>query len=85
MSPAARNERQGQAQDAADDAPERGRPAPYDKPRVRQRRHKSPEVLDVPDIDVDAAERKRVLNVLAQRRYSMSKTAPYVPYTRTAC
>jgi hypothetical protein len=38
-------------------------------PRTRQRVHKDPPPLDVPDIDDDAAERKRVLNVLAQRRY----------------
>lgn len=45
-------------------------PAPaYKKPRMRQRIHKSPPSLDVPDINDDAPERKRVLNVLAQRRY----------------
>jgi hypothetical protein len=38
-------------------------------PRTRQRIHKTPPPLEVPDIDEDAAERKRVLNVLAQRRY----------------
>ncbi|KAG9257362.1 uncharacterized protein F5Z01DRAFT_383704 [Emericellopsis atlantica] len=43
------------------------------QPRTRQRRHKSPPVLDVPDIEKDAAERKRVLNVLAQRRYREKK------------
>ncbi len=41
------------------------------KPRTRQRVYKAPPALDVPDIEDDAAERKRVLNVLAQRRYSM--------------
>ncbi|EJP69741.1 uncharacterized protein BBA_01706 [Beauveria bassiana ARSEF 2860] len=39
------------------------------KPRTRQRVYKTPPQLDVPDIEDDAAERKRVLNVLAQRRY----------------
>lgn len=39
------------------------------RPKARQRRHKSPPPIDVPDIDQDAAERKRLLNVLAQRRY----------------
>jgi hypothetical protein len=39
------------------------------RPRTRQRAYKQPPFLDVPDIDQDAAERKRVLNVLAQRRY----------------
>lgn len=43
------------------------------QPRTRQRRHKSPPALDVPDIEQDAAERKRVLNVLAQRRYREKK------------
>ncbi|CAN8103034.1 unnamed protein product [Discula destructiva] len=38
-------------------------------PRTRQRVHKAPPTLDVPDINDDAAERKRVLNILAQRRY----------------
>ncbi|KAF5610001.1 DUF3425 domain protein [Fusarium subglutinans] len=39
------------------------------RPRTRQRTYKKPPALDVPNIDEDAAERKRVLNVLAQRRY----------------
>ena len=39
------------------------------KPRTRQRVYKAPPALEIPDIDQDAAERKRVLNVLAQRRY----------------
>lgn len=43
--------------------------ADTNRPRTRQRRHKSPPPIDVPDIDQDAAERKRLLNVLAQRRY----------------
>ncbi|KAG8667260.1 hypothetical protein FPOAC2_12418 [Fusarium poae] len=43
------------------------------RPRTRQRAYKKPPVLDVPDIDQDAAERKRVLNVLAQRRYREKK------------
>jgi len=45
--------------------------ATYIRPKTRQRVHKPPPVLDVPDINKDAGERKRVLNVLAQRRYSM--------------
>jgi len=32
-------------------------------------------VIAVPDIDEDAAERKRVLNVLAQRRYSRGQSS----------
>ncbi|UZP45843.1 hypothetical protein NXS19_013655 [Fusarium pseudograminearum] len=43
------------------------------RPRTRQRAYKKPPTLDVPDIDQDAAERKRVLNVLAQRRYREKK------------
>ena len=43
-----------------------------DTPRTRQRIYKAPTPIDVPDIDEDAAERKRVLNVLAQRRYRSS-------------
>ncbi|OAQ86677.1 hypothetical protein VFPBJ_00717 [Purpureocillium lilacinum] len=43
------------------------------KPRTRQRVYKAPPALDVPDIEDDAAERKRVLNVLAQRRYREKK------------
>ncbi|KAF4452803.1 hypothetical protein F53441_4422 [Fusarium austroafricanum] len=43
------------------------------RPRTRQRVYKKPPALDVPDIDQDAAERKRVLNVLAQRRYREKK------------
>ncbi|KAM0416305.1 hypothetical protein ACHAPD_005224 [Fusarium lateritium] len=43
------------------------------RPRTRQRAYKQPPTLDVPDIDQDAAERKRVLNVLAQRRYREKK------------
>ncbi|OAA41101.1 hypothetical protein BBO_05637 [Beauveria brongniartii RCEF 3172] len=39
------------------------------KPRTRQRAYKTPPQLDVPGIEDDAAERKRILNVLAQRRY----------------
>lgn len=42
------------------------------RPQTRQRAYKQPPSLDVPDIDQDAAERKRVLNVLAQRRYRKS-------------
>ncbi|KAF3350582.1 hypothetical protein VdG2_01046 [Verticillium dahliae VDG2] len=47
--------------------------ATYNRPKTRQRVQKAPPVLDVPDIDEDAAERKRVLNVLAQRRYRERK------------
>ncbi|KAM3449055.1 hypothetical protein MY3296_007253 [Beauveria thailandica] len=43
------------------------------KPRSRQRAYKTPPQLDVPDIEDDAAERKRILNVLAQRRYREKK------------
>ena len=43
----------------------------YVPPRTRQRIYKAPPPLAVPDIEEDADERKRVLNVLAQRRYSM--------------
>lgn len=39
------------------------------KPRTRQRVYKPAPPIPVPDINEDAAERKRVLNVLAQRRY----------------
>ncbi|KAK4234445.1 hypothetical protein C8A03DRAFT_47220 [Achaetomium macrosporum] len=46
---------------------------PAERPRTRQRVHKPPPTLTVPDIDEDAAERKRVLNVLAQRRYRQRK------------
>ena len=61
-----------------------GFPATYPPPRTRQRVYKAPPPLAVPDINEDAAERKRVLNVLAQRRYSkiippspsLSPTAP---------
>lgn len=40
---------------------------------TRQRVRKDPPPLAVPDINDDAAERKRVLNVLAQRRYRQRK------------
>ncbi|KAL2194000.1 hypothetical protein P885DRAFT_80772 [Corynascus similis CBS 632.67] len=42
-------------------------------PRRRQRVHKPSQPLVVPDIQENAAERKRVLNVLAQRRYRQRK------------
>ncbi|KAI3318698.1 hypothetical protein HD806DRAFT_309685 [Xylariaceae sp. AK1471] len=45
----------------------------YQRPRTRQRIHKEPPDLAVPNINDDAAERKRVLNVLAQRRYRERK------------
>lgn len=41
----------------------------YRTPKTRQRVHKEPAALAVPDINDDANERKRVLNILAQRRY----------------
>ncbi|KAK1994279.1 hypothetical protein LX36DRAFT_641696 [Colletotrichum falcatum] len=43
--------------------------APNDRARTRQRMRKAAPALDVPSIEQDAPERKRVLNVLAQRRY----------------
>ncbi|ETS83557.1 hypothetical protein PFICI_05433 [Pestalotiopsis fici W106-1] len=43
------------------------------QPKPRQRVHKPPPVLEVPDINEDASERKRILNVLAQRRYRQRK------------
>ncbi|KAL7949965.1 hypothetical protein V8C42DRAFT_309093 [Trichoderma barbatum] len=43
------------------------------KPRSRQRTYKPAPALEVPDIDEDAAERRRILNVLAQRRYREKK------------
>lgn len=43
--------------------------ATYTRPKVRQRAYKPPAPLDVPHIEEDPAERKRMLNVLAQRRY----------------
>ncbi|EHK20386.1 uncharacterized protein TRIVIDRAFT_48367 [Trichoderma virens Gv29-8] len=43
------------------------------KPRSRQRTHKPAPALDVPDIEENAPERKRILNVLAQRRYREKK------------
>ncbi|GAB1317989.1 BZIP domain-containing protein [Madurella fahalii] len=46
---------------------------PTDRLRTRQRVHRPPPTLTVPDIDEDAAGRKRVLNVLAQRRYRQRK------------
>ncbi|KAI1755278.1 hypothetical protein F4782DRAFT_490884 [Xylaria castorea] len=45
----------------------------YRKPKTRQRFLKEPPALAVPNINDDAAERKRVLNVLAQRRYRERK------------
>ncbi|KAI8956152.1 hypothetical protein F4801DRAFT_4047 [Xylaria longipes] len=45
----------------------------YRKPKTRQRIHKEPPSLAVPNINDDATERKRVLNVLAQRRYRERK------------
>ncbi|KAI0543364.1 hypothetical protein F4679DRAFT_569104 [Xylaria curta] len=45
----------------------------FRKPKTRQRIHKKPPALAVPDINDDATERKRVLNVLAQRRYRERK------------
>ncbi|KAI0106193.1 hypothetical protein GGR51DRAFT_175275 [Nemania sp. FL0031] len=45
----------------------------YRNSRTRQRIQKEPPALAVPNINDDAAERKRVLNVLAQRRYRERK------------
>ncbi|KAL7933678.1 hypothetical protein V8C35DRAFT_303573 [Trichoderma chlorosporum] len=43
------------------------------KPRSRQRTYKPAPTLQVPDIEENAPERKRILNVLAQRRYREKK------------
>ncbi|KAI1826410.1 hypothetical protein F4861DRAFT_81587 [Xylaria intraflava] len=43
------------------------------RPKTRQRIYKDLPALAVPDINDDAHERKRVLNVLAQRRYRERK------------
>lgn len=50
-------------------------PAPklHNRPKTRQRLYKPPPALEVPDINDNAAERRRVLNVLAQRRYRERK------------
>ena len=45
-------------------------------PRTRQRKVKAPPELEVPDIQENAAERKRVLNILAQRRYRTQDLTP---------
>lgn len=50
-------------------------------PRTRQRAYKAPPRLDVPDIEDDASERKRVLNVLAQRRYRKDCGLQYLTLT----
>ena len=42
---------------------------------ARSSRGRSRQALSVPDLEDDAAERKRVLNILAQRRYRMSSIA----------
>ncbi|KAH7375073.1 hypothetical protein B0T11DRAFT_5865 [Plectosphaerella cucumerina] len=47
--------------------------ATYNRPKVRQRAYKAPAPLEVPHIEEDPAERKRMLNVLAQRRYRERK------------
>ncbi|KAL2173057.1 uncharacterized protein P884DRAFT_213103 [Thermothelomyces heterothallicus CBS 202.75] len=44
-----------------------------DGSRSRQRIRKPAPALDIPDIHENAAERKRILNVLAQRRYRQRK------------
>ena len=54
-------------------------PAAYTSPRTRQRVYKTPPPLAVPNISEDAAERKRVLNVLAQRRYSKRVPVLFLP------
>ncbi|KAM7213289.1 protein of unknown function (DUF3425) domain containing protein [Rhypophila decipiens] len=43
------------------------------RPRTRQRKSKPAPALEIPDIEENAAERKRLLNVLAQRRYRQRK------------
>ncbi|KAM7203322.1 protein of unknown function (DUF3425) domain containing protein [Rhypophila sp. PSN 637] len=43
------------------------------RPRTRQRKSKPSPALEIPDIEENAAERKRLLNVLAQRRYRQRK------------
>ncbi|KAK3322857.1 hypothetical protein B0H66DRAFT_474618 [Apodospora peruviana] len=43
------------------------------RPRTRQRIRKPADALAIPHIEEDAAERKRVLNILAQRRYRQRK------------
>ncbi|PTB70923.1 hypothetical protein BBK36DRAFT_1108462 [Trichoderma citrinoviride] len=48
------------------------------KPRSRQRTYKPAPVLEVPDIEENASERKRILNVLAQRRYSQCYLCPAI-------
>ncbi|KZL73795.1 hypothetical protein CT0861_07733, partial [Colletotrichum tofieldiae] len=45
----------------------------HDRARTRQRIPKAAPALNVPNIEEDASERKRVLNVLAQRRYRERK------------
>ncbi|KAJ2906343.1 hypothetical protein MKZ38_002059 [Zalerion maritima] len=54
------------------------------RPRTRQRIYKPPPPLEVPNINKDAAERKRVLNVLAQRRYRERKRQTRKPTGRNA-
>ncbi|KAK1969439.1 hypothetical protein LY78DRAFT_350661 [Colletotrichum sublineola] len=49
------------------------RAARTNRTRARQRMPKAAPALEVPDIEQDASERKRVLNVLAQRRYRERK------------
>ncbi|GJC96925.1 hypothetical protein CH63R_07779 [Colletotrichum higginsianum IMI 349063] len=51
------------------------------RPKTRQRIPKAAPALEVPHIEEDASERKRVLNVLAQRRYRKTHRliAPPVP------
>ncbi|KAH8889655.1 hypothetical protein GQ53DRAFT_842563 [Thozetella sp. PMI_491] len=57
--------------------------ATYQRPKTRQRVQKAPPSLSVPDINDDADERKRVLNVLAQRRYRERKRMGRKAATRT--
>ncbi|KAI1336386.1 hypothetical protein F5Y15DRAFT_205493 [Xylariaceae sp. FL0016] len=54
----------------------------YRPPKTRQRVNKSPPALSIPDINDDASERKRVLNVLAQRRYRERKRQSKKPTSK---
>lgn len=53
------------------------------RPKTRQRTYKQPPSLAVPNIDDDATERKRVLNVLAQRRYREFLTTSVIHFIKT--
>ncbi|KAH6659293.1 hypothetical protein BKA67DRAFT_10015 [Truncatella angustata] len=55
---------------------------PQKRPKSRQRVNKPAPTLNVPDINEDAAERKRILNVLAQRRYRQRRRQKRVAASR---